>query len=242
MKPSIFCPDCGVELEADMEYCPLCGRAVNSPVVPGEELQKKMPAAHASFYAPTGRMSPPQKKVTWEVVTIILLSLIIATGIIDVSINRQITWSEYPIAICLVIFAYISFFAFWAQTTLVQLGAGCLMAALLLFALDTFLSGTAWVLKLGIPILFLANIILGLFLVIIRRTRQKGLNLIAYAFVLTAMLCVGIEAILRVYLQHAFRLQWSIIVVACVLPVCVVLLFMHFRYKKGRDLKKTFHI
>ncbi|MDQ3290244.1 MAG: hypothetical protein M3Q05_03025, partial [Bacteroidota bacterium] len=95
---------------------------------------------------------------------------------------------------------------------------------------------------LGIPLLFAANTVTSIFILAIQVSRHKGVNLVAYGFLAIAILCILIEIILDWYLKHSLRLVWSMIVGVCILPVCVVLLLMHFRYKRGRDLQKTFHI
>src|SRR5689334_18619699 len=110
------CKNCGVELEEAMQHCPLCGE----PVTGRDNVYAPTPGAQQAFRY-SGPMSQPQKKFTWEIVSIILLSGIIATFIIDFIINRRVTWSEYPVAISLVIFSYISLFAFWHQKSIVQM-------------------------------------------------------------------------------------------------------------------------
>lgn len=233
----MICKNCGVELEDDTLICPLCREPVNS-------------AASASARAAYGQqtfssykeMTRPQKKFTWEIISIILLSAGIATFIVDYIINHHITWSEYPAAICLTIFCYVSSFAFWDQTTLVKMAGGFILSSSCLVVLDLLTAGIQWSVKLAIPLLFAGNLVTAVLLAIIRRSRYKGINLIAYAFLGAAILCLFIDGILSFFKTGLFQVQWSVIVIACTIPVVVVLLFAHFRLKKGRSLEKTFHI
>jgi hypothetical protein len=66
--------------------------------------------------------------------------------------------------------------------------------------------------------------------------------LIAFSFIAAAMLCICTDAVLSYFTNHFFRLRWSIIVSACIIPVTVILFFVHYRLKKGRNLKRAFHI
>lgn len=238
----VFCKNCGVELEADMQYCPLCGRPVNSHTAGNVEVQKaKLEESTVPF--PKGEsMNQPQRKVVWEVVAIVLACISVATCVINLIIDKRISWSEYPIAICLIAFAYVSVFAFWAQRTVIQIIGSFLAAGVSLLFLDHLTGGINWAFTLAVPLLAAANFILVALLTVIRLSKQKGVNLIAYGFLAAALLCICIEAILAFYADQHLRLRWSFIVSACVLPVSLILLLTHHRYKKGRNLEKTFHI
>ena len=226
-----------------MLTCPLCGNPVNSIATAHSEKPHKAPAQSISFSPYGGRsMNQPQRKITWEIVSIILVSIIVATGIINLIINNRITWAEYPIAICLIIFSYVSVFAFWAQRTVIQIIISFVAAATSLCLLDLLTNGLNWALTLAIPLLLATNMVVIGLIKIIRLSKQKGVNLIAYGFLAAALICICIEGILDFYLNHPFGLWWSVIVSVCILPVSVVLLLMNYRYKRGRDLQKTFHL
>lgn len=232
----ITCNNCKVELDEDMLACPLCGESVTG------KGSSQQPAANQHHTFPySQKMSRPQKKFTWEIVSLILLSGIITTLIIDYIITKQITWSEYPVAISLTIFVYVSLFAFWHKRTIIQMTGGFIISSFFLVMLDALTANINWSLKLGIPILFADNLLVTALIVIFRLSKYKGINLLAYAFLGAAMLCICIEGILSYYKTKSIQLDWSIIVAGCVIPIVLVLLFTHFRLKKGRSLEKTFH-
>jgi hypothetical protein len=233
----IICKNCGVELEADMEICPLCGQAVNGPDVTGGKSQ-----ASTQPLPYTRQMTAPQKKFVWEIVSLILLSSIIATLIIDFIITKSITWSEYPAAISLAIFAYLSIFAFWRKRNFIQLLAGLVLSSASMVAVDAITDGFDWALTLGIPMLVAANLVIIALLYIIQRSKHKGVNLLAWCFTGAAILCLFMEATLSYYHTKSLHLSWSVIACGSIIPVVLVLLFVHFRLRKGRDLKRTFHI
>jgi len=232
-----ICSNCGVELEDDMPYCPLCGEPVagvgkeEAPAPSGQEI-----------FDYSRKMTLPQKKFTWEIISIILLSGTIATAVIDFIITRGISWSEYPVAISVTIFFYISLFAFWQQRTVTQMAGSFILSACFLAGIDAFTGGIGWSVKLGIPLLLAANIVVAGLLAIFRLSKHKGINLIAWAFLAVAVLCISIEGMLSFAKTGAFRFGWSIIVAGCMIPVVLALLFAHFRLRKGRSLQKTFHI
>jgi len=233
----MYCKNCGIELEDSMAICPLCGQpaGIDAPVKLTYAYGKKPMPVYA-------KMSKPQKKLTWEIISIILFSAAVTTFIVDFILNGRITWSEYPTAICLTIFCYVSLFAFWDQSLVVEMAAGFVFSSLCMGILDSFTNGIQWSVKLGMPLLLATSFILIALITIVRRSKYKGLNLVAYFFLATALLCVFIEGAVSYFRTELFKFQWSIIAGACTIPVVFVLLFTHFRLKKGRSLKKTFHV
>ncbi|HYH56482.1 MAG TPA: DUF6320 domain-containing protein [Anseongella sp.] len=235
-----YCHNCGVELEESMQACPLCGEPAGGPaneINPKRDLTGPPPGA-----PPVRKMTRQQRTFAWEIVSIVLLSAIIGTLLVNFIINKRITWAEYPVAVCLVIFSYVSLFAFWSQRILLEMAGGFIASSVFLLMLDAFTGGIDWTLKTAIPILLVANLIAAALMHLIRRSRYRGVNLLAYIFIGGALLCVAIESILSFFRYRSLSLSWSMVVALCVLLVSLILLFVHFRLKKGRDLEKTFHI
>lgn len=233
----IICKNCNVELEENMPNCPLCGEPVT-----GNGNNHLILASRQHAFPYSQKMSRPQKKFTWEIVSLILLSGIITTLIIDYIITKQITWSEYPVAISLIIFTYVSLFAFWHQRTIIQMTGGFIISSFFVVMLDALTADINWSFKLGIPILFEGNLLTAALIAVFRLSKYKGINLLAYAFLGAAMLCICIEGVLSYSKTKSFQLDWSVIDAGCIIPIVLLLLFTHFRLKKGRNLEKTFHI
>jgi hypothetical protein len=188
------------------------------------------------------KMTFPQKRFTWEVVSLILLCGAITTLLVNFIINKSITWSEYPVGICCIVFSYISLFAFSGQSRVIKMIFGLILSSICIVVLDAITTGIQWSIVLGIPLLVISNVVIAGLIFAFHKARYKGINLIAYIFLGAAFLCLSIEGLLSLYQQHTLHFNWSIIVVACVLPIVIVLLFAHFRLKRGRSLEKTFHI
>lgn len=241
MNIKIYCENCGVQLENNMQSCPLCGELVAGD---HQTLSKQPAASTIQPFAPYShrRMDQPQKRFTWEIISIILLSGVIAMIIIDFAMNRRITWSEYLAAICLTIFSYISLFAFWNQRIIIDIAGGFIASCICILLLDALIGSFNWAIKLGIPLLFASNVVIATLLAAIQISRHKGINLIAYSFIAAALLCICIEGILSYFINYSIHLWWSLIVTACIIPIVLVLLFLHFRLQRGHSLRKTFHV
>lgn len=233
----MYCKNCGVELEDEMPACPLCGKPV------GEDATDTNVRAYGTLPVNLHKaLSKTQKKFAWDIVSIILFAGTAAAFIVDFIISRRITWSEYTTAIGLTIFCYVSVFAFWDQRTFIRLAGGFVLSAICLLILDVVTGGIDWSTRLAVPLLFISTLITALFINIIQVAKYKGINLIAYAFLGAGILCMCIEGIISVYRSGSLAFNWGIIVSVCILPVSIVLLFVHFRLRKGQSLRKTFHV
>ena len=225
-----ICKECGVELEIYMTTCPLCDTPVGSEALPAMKQQVQPPGNNTYFL----------KQVLWQVTSLLLLFGIFATIVIDLSVHHAITWSVYPVTVCLIIFSYASMMALCHTRVIVQLLAGWLLSTAVLWLIQQYI-GAGWPLRLALPLLCAVNVI-GLPLIItIDRLKVKGLNILAIVFAAVAGLCLIIEGIISFYFDGVIKLQWSVIVAACLLPVAAAIVFMHLRTKNNINLQKIFH-
>jgi len=240
----IKCVHCGVELEENMNYCPLCGHPVEKGSVPVREPVHIMgEQSRPKRYFSLGQLNRPQKrKLIWEVLSLIVLSGVTGVVLLNLIFNQAVTWAIYPLVVGLGVFGYASVFTFWYEKSWRQLLGDLSITLVVLFFVDFSDGMLQWALPVAFPIL-LGSCLVGVVLYFIaRRCRYYGFDMMAYVFVGVAVLMVLIEAVLSLYHTHAFHLDWSIIVLISVIPVDAVLLYIHFRLKKNPDLRKFFHI
>jgi hypothetical protein len=108
--------------------------------------------------------------------------------------------------------------------------------------LDFFSGNIGWGVKLGIPLVFAAYLVVLTLVILVKTAKEKQLNIITYSIIASALLCVCIEGIISLYQDNTLKLNWSLIVIACIVPVSAILTYMQYRMKKGTDLKRFFHI
>jgi hypothetical protein len=238
------CKHCGVELEENMNYCPLCGHATGNeitdfPDVPVIESPAPVRQPLSAFQKLTGGQ---KRRLVWEIIGIILLSGMIIPMLIDFIGNGAITWSKYPAVTGLTLFINVTLVAFWQRRPILLLTVSFIASSALLIFLNRFSANPGWGINLGIPLLLAAYLIIFGLTLLVRRMRQYGLNLIAFLLLAAGLLCICIEGIISLYNDQALHLQWSLIVMVSILPVSAFLLLVHFKLKKGTDLKRFFHI
>jgi len=236
----LYCPNCGVELEIGLKSCPLCNTDISTALEKKTSVSKH---THADKNTLAQEQSATRKgKLAFEIISMSILSSVIVTIAVDVIINRRITWSEFPVAVCLVIFSYVSLLAFWNQRLFYVVAGGLVTSSMMLFALDASTGGVYWSVGLGIPILFCLNLITLGYILVYKYSRYKSINQIAYGLICVTLFCLSIEAIWQLFRYNELRLFWSLIVSATLLPVSAVLIYIHHRLKKGNVLEKTFHL
>lgn len=238
----ICCENCGVELEENANFCPLCGNAV--PVRRGTELDYLISGSSSSkVLTDYQRLTPFQKrKIFWEIAGMILFSGILITLTINLVGNHAVTWSKYIITIGLALFVNVTLVAFWGRKLFLSFFLSFVTSGALIILLDIYTGHTGWVMKFGIPLLLAAYIIVLSFILIERRTKQKGLNIIAYLLVALGLLCVCIDAIITIYAENSLNVGWSVTVMVSIVFIASLLLYVNHRLKRVTDLKRFFHI
>ena len=233
MADMIVCRQCGVELEPGMEVCPLCEIAVAD----GKPIPVKPSYRDFADDAANPKLL---KRVLWQITCILLLSGTLATLLIDLSMVGHVTWSLYPVTICLILLSYAALMGLWGTKILIRIVAGWIVSSAVLILVH-FFNGEDWPLRLALPLLSFINLISMALILIFKNLKVRGLNIVAISFLGAAVVCLMIEATVSQYFQNEVELSWSVVVSACLLPVTAVIIFMHFRTKNNSDLKKIFH-
>ncbi len=239
-----YCSYCSVELDDTMDICPLCFTNASDELTDVREQERESVRASREFPDPDSKNLTPleKRKLFWELSVLILVSGIVVTLLIDLLTSKGITWSKYTITICVAFFIDVSLLSFWRNRRLIFLGGTFLTQSLLLVLFDTYTFNIGWGIKLGIPILAIFYLAIIAFMVIIRITKKHGLNIIGYFFIISGTFTVGIECIIDKYFFGYIVLGWSLFVVVSIVPIALILFFVHFRLKKGRELRRLFHI
>lgn len=231
----ILCVNCGVELDDVFKICPLCGK---DPV-------KKDEQEHVSNNYPSGIIQLQRKENSryfWELSGIIAFSGIACCTIIELLISKGLKWS---------LLSDISIASAWVILTLYQfeykkpwlMFTGLLLTILAaLFLTDLFSKGSEWFFPVGLPLTLAAFAATGSVIFLYRIAHLKGLNIIAAVFILLSGLSIISEIILDNFMRGVVSLRWSLIVAVSALPVALLLIFYHYRLKKGNHLDSFFHI
>ncbi|MGM0496788.1 MAG: DUF6320 domain-containing protein [Bacteroidota bacterium] len=238
------CNYCGVELENNMNFCPLCGEPVMDKDTENTEyIEVRKRQQEEKLLTPYQKLTVAQKlKIFWQISGIIFISGMLVTFIIDFLANNAITWSKYPISICAVLFINTTLISFSYKKIPLLIIGSFISTSGLLFLLDVFDKASGWSVKIGLPLLLAAYIIVIVLVKLIKKAEKKSLNVIAYSLISAGLLSICAEGIIALYVKNQLHFEWSLIVMVSVTVISAILLYIHYRLKKGIDLKRFFHI
>jgi hypothetical protein len=231
-----YCINCGVELDEDLSSCPLCGFNIGNEE---SETVKK------SEFFPSDIILLHKKETRthlWELSGIISFSGIVVCAIVDFVIMKKFTWS---------LFADTSIMASWLILTLSLLAfrryyiilPGFLITILtMLFLFDVFSPPVNWFFELGLPIALTLFIAVTIVLILWKFAHFKGFNVLAFAFIILSGFCVISEVFIDKFMFKVVDIRWSAIVAVSILPIALILLFAHYRMRKGNRLDSYFHV
>ena len=240
----IRCPNCGVEMEENANFCSLCGEplmdksAENTAFIRSGKMRREEKLL-TEYQQLTGSQ---KRKIFWQISGLIFISAVIITLLIDFTGNRHITWSKYPATISLVLFINFTLHTFLHQRIVLMPVLSFLSIISLLALFHVYDGGTGWEIKQEIPFIFAAYLTVYMLIFLVRKAKQKGLNVIAYSLIAAGLLCICTEGIISNFLRHSLFFGWSLIVMVSVALIAMLLLFIHYRLKKATDLKRFFHI
>ena len=229
------CKKCGVELDINMNYCPLCG--YKTTATSKDPLPEKIETYDFQ------ELSDVQKrKVFWDLSLIVLLVGIFTSTIIDLIINKEITWSRYTITVGISLVIHISLMVFLHARVISLLISGFITNSVLIVLLDLMNKSIDWAFTFGIPLLLAFYLVLLVVSLIIKKTKQKGVNIIAYILLAIAAAGICTEGIMSLHMHKTLTFHWSLILLVCIVAISAILLFIHFRLKRATDLRKFFNI
>lgn len=238
----IICQNCGVELESNMNFCPLCGYPAETDASPEHE---PVHITNKTDARPTyvGRLNRPQKrKLVWEVASLILLSGVAVVTLINLILDQAITWAAYPILFSLILYGYITAFYFFTKKRWRLLASTFGITLIMLFFIDYMHNNLQWFLSIAFPLLVAAYGIGISVYFFTRAVKFYGFLLIANIFISIGGWTLLLEALLSYKQTQQINLEWSLILLISIIPVAAILYYIHFRLKKNPDLRKFFHI
>lgn len=210
-----YCVNCGVELQAAAERCPLCNTIVINP----NEMEKKNDV-QAPFPSEKGQVETVKRKDIGILITAILAATAIICGILNGLSFQGALWSLAVGGVCVVLWVIlIPVVIFKRQPIYVSLFLDGVAVAAYLYMLTYLVGSNGWFFGLGLPITILVTAIIELFTICVKKLPYAFLVGCLEFFTAVGLLCMGIEILIDRYLEHPIALSWS----AVVLTVCGIL-------------------
>jgi hypothetical protein len=230
-----ICVNCGVELDDVSDGCPLCGWNPEKNKAT-ENISLNNPSEIVQIHRKENR------KYLWELAGIITFSGIVVCTIVDLILNRKLTWSLYSDVSQLAVWLILTLLMYTYKRPWIIIPGLIAIVLAALFLIDLFDPGPKWFFAVALPVTIAAFTAAGILTGLYKFARFQGLNLIASAFIVISGFCILTEMILDRSIDHAVNLRWSLIAAVSMLPFSLIFFFYHYRLKKGNRLDSFFHI
>ncbi len=209
-----YCVNCGVELEASLERCPLC----NTPVINPNELAR--PNAVPPFPKEKGQVEVVKSKDLALLLSISLTATAAVCGVLNLLVFSRSAWSLYVIGACLVLWVLAIPAVIYTRLPIYcSLLFDGLAIGLYQYLISFNTKSHAWFYGLALPLTLLSTTIALLFALLCKKVSHSFLMIGLYLFSCLALLCAGIELLIERFWETPLRLTWS----AIVLSICVII-------------------
>lgn len=232
-----YCTNCGVELDDNMKFCPLCGKGTN---LDNENDDRYKPENYPSDIIMMHKKE--SRRYYWELSGIISFSGIAVCSIVDLVTEKKLTWSLYVSTAMTAAWISFSLFLLAFKKYFIIIPGLFVTILAMLFLFDLFSPPVNWFFHLGLPITVAVFVFISIVVILSKVARFKGFNIIAFSFFAFSGFCIVCETFIDNYLYGIVNLRWSIILAISLLPISLVLLFMHYRMNRGKRLDSFFHI
>lgn len=224
-----YCVNCGVELESSLKNCPLC----HTPVINPSELKKSQQSS--PYPKEKGQVDMVKRKDLGILTTIVLLATSASCLLLNITVFSSSLWSLFIIGACLLLFVLVIPAVIYTKLPIyVSLLFDGVATGIYLYMITFNTSDDRWFFGLALPIVALVTILVLIFALLLRTFPVSFITTALYFFAETAVLCVGIELLIRRYFDSPLRLIWSAVVLtAC--SVIVIILITILSKRRLRD-------
>lgn len=212
-----YCVNCGVELGTTLEKCPLCGTKVYHPD------REKTIVTEQTFPRKKGEVETVSKKEGVIFISVLCLTIAITCALLNILVYNTNWWSVPVDGVCITLWIFFMAAIFCEKITVYgMLLLDGIAIGNCMFMISLITSSNQWFYHIGIPILGVSFGLLEAAVFFSKTFPSSLLTGTLYFFVMTAGICVTIEAVLDKYFRQNVSLSWS----AIVLTVCAIIVVM----------------
>lgn len=243
-----YCPDCGVEI-GDAPTCPLCGARNPRAKVPpepgcadGDASQPRRGGFFGEGVDAENLTVTEKRKIAWEVLSVAFAIAVFSLFFINFLVENKLSWSLYPVSAFVFIWIFATaFLVMGAKSPLRYILAG-VDPPIFLLALGLFVGDFSWAWKLAVPITLFAEIVIIGIALLGRNAKRKGLNILAYILVGAALICLGVEIFVDLFVSGRIQMGWSAITAIALVPIAGFLIYLHYRVATTTNLRRLFKL
>lgn len=204
-----YCVNCGVELDATAERCPLCRTPVRNP---NQAVDRDSPPP---FPTERGEVPLASRGELAVLISAMLGSVAICCGFLNLFLRAERLWSLYVIGAAAVLWFFITPPLLWRKMPLplaAALDTGAVGLYVLLIAWE--MDGLDWYFHLALPIVALLGLLLLVLAFLFQKGRRSTLTTISLVIGFAGIFIAGVELFGDFYFYGAWQPSWSLVVLA----------------------------
>jgi len=223
--------------------CPLCAAPIQSLGEAAPRRESGPYPQHIIDPEDAYRLSKAERRrIGIELLT---LAAALASGallLVDMLTASSPGWSRYAVAS--VALGWIVSVAPLALSRKPKAALAVIGAAVVAFllAIDGMDGSLGWAVRIGVPVALAAYAAIASTGVAVASRKVKGLNIVGIGALGLAAFLIALEAILRLGLGLGVRPYWSVVAALALVPVAVLLFYLHGRVLRGANLRKIFRL
>ncbi len=215
-----YCVNCGVELKASEQYCPLCRTEVQNPASPWTEPKNR------PYPSRIERLNRTVDHRYAGFASLLLLIPVIIAIFSNLITSNRLSWSLYVAGAGGLVFVFVLLPIMMRRASAALCVALDVLATLLFLAMTERLTGVRFLFRLGLPLALLAGAFVFLIVLLIRARKPGGFVKAAVILFAVGLLAFFCDLTIRRYIGIGPFVNWSVYVtVPCViLSVCALIL------------------
>lgn len=231
-----YCVNCGVELDPSAKNCPLC----NTPVINPSDLKTRQQPT--PFPKEKGQVETVKRKDLGILLSTVVLATAVTCGILNAFVFQGTLWSLAVIGVCVILWVImIPVVIYTKQSIYVSLLFDGAAVMVYLYMLAYMIQRDDWFYGLGMPIVLWVTFLSECFVLCVRKLPRSFLTVALYFFTALALLCLGLEFLIDLYLDGQAAFQWSAIVATVCVIVDIAIITLLSRRRLRNEVRRRLH-
>ena len=231
----MYCIHCGVKLADSEKRCPLCGTAVYHPDFPRPDGEPLYPA---------GRKPMPQvrSQAAQIVVTTLFLLPLLITLLVDLRLNRAVTWSGY-VAGALIVSYVTMVLPFWFRRPNPVVFVPCDFAVIGLYLLyiNQSLDGD-WFLSFACPVGAFSGLVITAVVALVKYVCRGYLYIFGGASLLSGLFMPVMELLVNITFHRPTFAAWSVYPLVALVLLGGMLIYLAINKQAREVMERKFFI
>lgn len=233
-----YCVNCGVELDASLEKCPLCGTRVYNPQNMGEI----NPDDTSTFPERRGEVEKIGKRDSVVFLTVLMLTVMVTCGLLNGLVYNSLWWSLPVMGVCVLVWIFFVTAVFCDRITVYAMFlTDAAAVGGYLYLISRMTKTDLWFAQIALPILAVVFFLIEFFVLLGRKLPFSLLVGTLYSFVSIGGICVAIEIVTDLYYTDGISLSWSAIVLTVCAIISVILGMMLVMRRLRNSISRRLH-